>query len=174
MVYNEYELIYLYKNDYNQKAFNLLAKKYENLIKSLIYEYRLLEISEDVFQLSLITLNHCVAKYDMTSKSPFLPYFLISLKRMCIRCKIKDIENQFLEYDDNFLYDDRLLLSDNARYYDFEGLELNKIEEDAMQEMLIEGVSADLFAKKHNMEVKQVYNLVYRLKSKLKKSIKFN
>ncbi len=175
MAFNEYELIYLFRYEYNEKAFQYLAKKYENIIRRTIYEYNLTSFNDDVYQVGLITLNRCVELYDMDSNYPFLAYFITSLKRMAYRYRQKENYPYYSEYDDNLLYDRaNLTLSDNVKYYEFEGLKLNSLESDAMNEIFMGGCSFDDFSKKHNINIKKVYNLVYRLKLKLRQTIKFN
>ncbi len=175
MTYNEYELIYLFKYEYNEKAFQCLVKKYENIIRRTIYEYNLMSFNDDVYQIGLITLNRCIELYDMNSNSPFLAYFLVSLKRMAFRYRHKENYPYYAEYDDNLLYDrSKLQLSDNIAHYEFEGLNLKPIEIDAMNEILIDGCSLEEFSKKHNLNIKKVYNLNYRLRLKLRQRIKFN
>lgn len=175
MVFNEYELIYLFRYEYNEKAFKYLVKKYENIIRRTIYEYNLTSFNDDVYQVGLITLNRCIQLYDMDSKYPFLAYFLTSLRRMAYRYRQRENYPYYSEYDDNLLYDrSNLTLSDNVKYYEFEGLKLKPLEEDAINEILIGGCSLEEFSKKHNLNIKKVYNLNYRLRLKLRQTIKFN
>ena len=176
MYYNEYELIYLYIYEYSDKAFNLLVKKFSGIIKHYIFEFRIYSNYDDFYQVGLITLYRCIIKYDMDSTVPFLPYFVVSLKRTFNR----EMNNLYLpfnstSFEENNIYDkSRLVFGEKSIYYEFENLELRAIEKAALNEILMDSISREEFAKKHNMDIKQVYNLVYRLKAKLKKSIKIN
>jgi len=169
--YNEYELIYLYR-DSNEIALSLLFDKYQNLIKKIIFERNINYEIDDAYQNAYITLYNCIRLYDMDSNVPFLSYLLISLKYEMFRAKKKDMTylNTISYNDDIYIKRNCLVLNEPEINYE-EINKYQKIEKDVIDEIIIYGMSPSVFAKNHNMEIKKVYNIIYRVKQKLRKSI---
>ena len=107
--YNEYELIYLYK-EHNEYALELLFKKYENLIKKMVFDKYLQTEQDDAIQEMYIVLYDCIRLYQMSSKTPFINYLLIAFKHKTNLCKRKDISNlSLVRYNDDIIYNNYML-----------------------------------------------------------------
>lgn len=163
---NDYELIYLYKEKSN-RAFNLLVEKYTFLIKKIFSEKGLSLDIDDAYQNSLLILFKCIKSYDMNCGCPFFNYYLVCLKREVFRTKKKEINylNQ-ISYNDEY-HAKQNYLSDNLSVYDYVSF-LKESDKVVFKEIFIENLSPRTFAKKYNLTVKKVYNLIYSVKQKLK------
>ena len=84
MEYNDYELVYMVKED--EEALNYMIKKYEPLFKSYAYSftkkhrYKGLD-PEDLIQHLRITLCYAIDRYDSRKDVLFYSYLLTCLKR---------------------------------------------------------------------------------------------
>jgi RNA polymerase sigma factor (sigma-70 family) len=171
--YNEYELIYLYREQ-NEKALELLFEKYERLIKKLIRDKYISYEYDDCVQNMYIVLYDCIRLYDMDSNTPFINYLLVSFKHELFRDSKKEYSyiNQ-ISYNDDFLYNKKeLVFNDHNPELLYKELEkCQDIEKKIVKEIMIEELSPQLFSKKYNIDLKKVYNITYRVKQKLRKSI---
>ena len=164
---NDYELIYLYREN-NEKALNLILKKYFLLINKIIIEKGIKELVNDSYQDSLIVLYKCINSYDMDSNCSFFNYFLVCLKRKLYKNKIKE-----LEYVDLLSYDDSHYVANNSFFCE-DVVEYNKIKfrtelaNLVFNEILMENLSPRTFSKKYNVDIKKVYNTIYSVKNKIK------
>ena len=84
MKYNDYELVYMVKE--NEEALECLLKKYEPLFKKLalsfVYKYRNrgLEV-EDLMQYCRIIICKTIDKYNPNNDVMFYSYLIVCLKK---------------------------------------------------------------------------------------------
>ena len=84
MEYNDYELVYMIKED--EEALNYMVRKYEPLFRSFAYsfdkkhKYKGLD-PEDLIQHQRITLCYAIDRYDSRKDVLFYSYLLTCLKR---------------------------------------------------------------------------------------------
>jgi DNA-directed RNA polymerase specialized sigma24 family protein len=110
----------------------------------------------------------------MDSNTPFINYLLVSFKHELFRDSKKEYSyiNQ-ISYNDDFLYNKKeLVFNDHNPELLYKELEkCQDIEKKIVKEIMIEELSPQLFSKKYNIDLKKVYNITYRVKQKLRKSI---
>lgn len=85
MQYNDYELIYMVKE--NEEVFDYLLEKYEPLFKKLSYSFYNKNINkgidvEELMQNCRITLYYAINKYDEKKEVLFYSYLLMCLNGM--------------------------------------------------------------------------------------------
>ena len=109
--YNDYELIYLYREG-NPKALELLIGKYIVLINKLLITYDV-KYKEDIRQDCVMIIYECIKRYDMNSEASFYTYTKLSLQRKIFRYKSKlnlerEAIRQFKHYNKNNIVSKRL------------------------------------------------------------------
>ena len=85
--YNDYELIYLYKEG-NSKALELLINKYIILTNKLLITYDV-DFKEDIRQDCVMVIYDCIKGYNMNSEASFYTYTKISIQRKIFSYKSK-------------------------------------------------------------------------------------
>jgi DNA-directed RNA polymerase specialized sigma24 family protein len=171
---NDYELIYLYRENVS-KALETLTLKYSKTIKYMMYEKDIKVDKDDVEQNCYIILYNCVKLYDMDSPVSFYRYFMVCLRRYLTHERIKSYKilntESYIEqiHHKNDYYNASFLEEADIIYHSMNCMK--KLDQDIINEIFIEGMDENVFAKKHNLSVKQVYNYTYQLRIKLKKKI---
>lgn len=113
MNYNDYELLYMIKED--EEAFNYLVEKYKPLFKKASYSFfvknkhKNIEF-EDLMQNCNLTLYTAVNRYNPDKDVLFYSYLLICLKSMFKRY-LRDLStklsnNYYVEYEESLNYND--------------------------------------------------------------------
>lgn len=85
--YNDYELIYLYREG-NPKALELLIGKYTVLINKLLITYDI-EYKDDIRQDCVMVVFDCIRGYNMNSNTTFYTYTKVSIQRKIFSYKSK-------------------------------------------------------------------------------------
>lgn len=167
----------------NARAFELLAAKYQRLLDWYVRQLNLpVSEKDDFIQEGLIGLLKAVRTYDNKSSS-FLTYASLCIKNSIISAVRKYSKNfsTLVSYDDisdNTIPD--VKGSPESSFIDREsiGILYNKVfsvlspyELDVF-EMYLSGMSYSDMASKLNREPKSVGNAVYRIKKKLKQTLK--
>jgi RNA polymerase sporulation-specific sigma factor len=169
----------------NARAFELLAAKYQRLLEWYVRQLNLpVSEKDDFIQEGLIGLLKAVRTYDNKSSS-FLTYASLCIKSSIISAvrKYNKSFGTLVSYDD--ISDDTIpdvTGSPESNFIDREsiGILYNKVfsvlsgYELSVFEMYLSGMSYDGMAAKLNREPKSVGNAVYRIKKKLKQTIKPN
>lgn len=166
----------------NARAFELLAAKYQRLLDWYVRQLNLpVSEKDDFIQEGLIGLLKAVRTYDSKSSS-FLTYASLCIKNSIISAVRKYNKNfSTLSYDDisdNTIPD--MTSSPESNIIDREsvGILYNKVfsvlspYELNVFEMYLSGMSYSDMASKLNREPKSVGNAVYRIKKKLKQTLK--
>lgn len=189
MNYNDYELIYMIKEDEN--AFNYLIKKYEPLFKkissSFVLKYKSKGIEyDDVWQQCLIALYSATCHYDQNRDVIFYSYLLICLKRSIsnyIRnCGRKINDYRFVNIDDgenNFdpasttnVYEDYIDFEFEQEVVDFK----NSLDilDASVFELRYNGFKYKDIATLLDISIKKVDNILVKLRKKLEKYFLFS
>lgn len=167
------------------RAFEVLAKKYKRLLEWYVKQLRIpVSETDDFIQEGLIGLLKAVRTYDGRS-STFVTYASVCMKRNIISAvrKFNKNFNTLVPYDDNF--DDSIPNVSASPESDFIDRESVKIlyeklfsvlseYELTVFEMYLSDMSYGDMSKKLGKQPKSVGNAVYRIKKKLKLTIKPN
>lgn len=167
------------------QAFALLADKYNHLLEWFVRKLSLpISEKDDFIQEGLIGLLKAVRTYDGKSSS-FVTYASVCIKRSIISAvrKYNKQSNVLIPYDDNL--DDTIPDVSGSPESDFidresVGILYNKVfsvlsdYELNVFEMYLLDMSYEDISKKLNKSLKSVGNAIYRIKKKLKQTIKPN
>jgi RNA polymerase sporulation-specific sigma factor len=165
-IVNDYELIYLIKDYQCEIAFDCLCKKYQRLIYKMAHKFcpHHNEL-EDYFQEGISALFNCVRLFSTEFNKTFTRYFELVLYRRLIRVRLNQPKYT--------LFEDVLLLEDKSSIYtplEFEYLtDFNKLEQIIHDMYFIHRNAIKTIAQANNLTVKQVYNIIYKIKRKYKK-----
>ena len=187
---NDYELIYLAQEN-NEEAKEMLYQKYKNLIYSnavnFIYKNasRGIEINDVLLELN-IYFEKAISDFDQNGGASFST-FLISYLNNALKSYNRSInkkKNKILNEsvpleDDEIDYSNKLYKEeDTTEYMIFDKgntyqdyLDNLKEKEREIVELIKDGYSYSEIADMLNKDIKYVYNIVYRIKSKLKEMI---
>ena len=183
------ELVYMIKEN-SEEAKDELYKKYSALIHKEINRFKrkatLLGIEHsDLMQEALLGFMSAVNTFDEKNDVKFITYATMCIRRKLLNyiekySSIKnqtmnnaislDIENSALK----FIKDSKEKEPLNSIIYTEELKEINEklsvlsIKERTILELAIEGLKAEDISKKLDMPVKQVYNILYRARKKIK------
>lgn len=168
---NDNELIFLMRQG-SEEANKLLHQKYNYLIKSKAKQFKSEEYKNvDFIQEGQIALNKAVSTYDFTKDKSFNRYYellldrrFISLIRKSKTMSKRELKKQEME-EEKTLYiqeveNDLNLVSD----------ELSELEKKIYTVRMVERKSVSNIVEMMNIEPKQVYNAVARVKRKIRKA----
>lgn len=173
--YNDYELLYLSKEENDQVALEILIKKYTKFIyKKVISFFPYKYDVEDYFQEGLICLIKAVESFKDVYNKTFMRYFEVLLDRRFINIYHKN-RREIEKYS--------LLINEAVvEQYINEPEEENEIvinikfssevEEIIYNYYFQEGKKVSYIVKQLNLTRKQVYNAIYRVKGKLTAELK--
>lgn len=175
--YNDYELLYLYKERHDQTALEILIKKYEKFIYKKVNSFfpREKEI-EDYFQEGLLCLYRAINSFDDKYNKTFMRYFEVILNRHLINLYHKNRRE----------YEKTLLIINEATVEE----QFNVIEEPKKKEIKLdiklgskleelvylyyfkEGRSVKYLVENLKLTRKQAYNAIYRVRQKVAAQLK--
>ena len=189
MNYNDYELIYMIKED--EKAFNVLLNKYEPIFRKLSYSfannYKYKGIDpEDLMQQCRIVFCYVLDKFDYNRDILFYTYLLFCLRRMVFNnhrryqsipdCyNYMDIDN----YDNLDFFVSDYNVSEFYDDYDFSNKiimfknDLSSLDGQIF-ELRYNGFSYKDIASLLEINVKKVDNTLLKIRKKLEKSLLFS
>lgn len=164
---NDYELVYLAKNECCEHAINRLISKYEKLIYRVIHSLQVYyhDIS-DYYQEGVMILLKAIKCFDETYNKTFTRYFELILIRHLIRVK-RNTPKYILCEDPNYLEDC------TPAYFDINWLEVkfeHPMEARIHELYFINKQTIAEIAKMESLSKKQIYNAIYRIKEKYKKN----
>ena len=162
---NDYEIIYMIKYNLDEYAFAFMLKKYERFIWKKIHSMYVFEDEKiDFFQESMIVLNKAIQTFDESFNKTFTKYFELILIRKLIA--LKKETKQYVLREATFFYQIEspetqtehieLFFEDHNKHMVYQYYFENK--------RSIEYISQTLQLTK-----KQVYNIIYQIKQKIKK-----
>lgn len=187
---NDYELIYLAQEN-NEEAKEMLYQKYKNLMHTNAKTFVMENSDKGIdFNDVLLELNICfeeaINNYNQDNGASFNTFLVSYLnnalktyKRSIDKKKNKILNESVPLEDDEIDYLNRLykeedmieyMVFDNGNTYEsyYDGL---KEQEKEIIELLKSGYSYSEIADMLNKDVKYVYNIIYRIKNKLKEMI---
>lgn len=173
--YNDYELLYLVKERNNQKALEILIKKYEKYIykKAISFFPREKEL-DDYYQEGVLCLYKAIDSFDDKYNKTFMRYFEVVLNRHYINMYHKNKR----ETEQTLMLVNEAIVNEQNFYEEKElSVELNvelgsKIEELVYLYYFQQGKSVNYLCETLELTRKQVYNAIYRVKQKLADQIK--
>lgn len=108
--YNDYELLYLYKEG-NPKALELLIEKYTILTNKLLITYDI-EFKEDIRQDCIMVILNCIRRYDMNSKASFYTYTKVAIINRIFQYKKElELESEALRHVKITNHNSRMIIS---------------------------------------------------------------
>src|SRR5690554_6557116 len=165
MYKNDFELIYLYRQNKSETVMALIIKKYTPLIWKNIYKFYIpIKDQDDFFQEALMTLYTCVMTFDELKNKTFTKYFELVLFRRFIALKDQSAKYVLIEKPE-LLKESYIPVYDHV---DIEGLHLSKLEKDIYEMYFNDKLTIDSIAKTLNKDKKSIKNAIYRIKVKLK------
>lgn len=189
MEYNDYELLYMVKE--NEEALEFMLKKYEpifrKIARSFILKFKNKGLDyEDIVQHCRIVFCKALDRYNPDNEVLFFTYFMICLKRSVYNyinrnlCRYENANYMDLEGYDNL---DLLVSSydafDNYSDYEMEQNIINfknslKYEDGRIFELRYNGFSYKDIASLLEIDVKRVDNALLKIRKKLEKYFLFS
>jgi RNA polymerase sporulation-specific sigma factor len=176
--YNDYELLYLC-SIHSEEALNILVNKYLNLIETKLIKYNIsTNLRDDYRQESLMVLVEAIKIYDQSYSKSFCRFFELLLERRLLRLlkREKIYENIHIlkeEFDSFGSLDNNLEKQGiyDKKIKEVQEIKFDEFKEKILKEIFIKGDSIKEFCKRYDVDGKYVYNHIYLIRSKLKKSI---
>lgn len=166
---NDYELLYLI-GEQNEKARDLMYQKYSFLIRKTISVMNVPPFYQDeFFQEGLMLLMNVITTFDNSYNKTFCRFFELCLKRKFYRLfkdymiysskivRIEDVEDLSLP----FMEEDSVVYQIKPRFD-------SNIEAKLYFDVVIGNLAPKEFARINGVDIKKVYNLIYKLKKNLK------
>lgn len=163
--YNDYELIYMIQSLNCEIALNIMFKKYHSLIYKYIYLYGIKQTDfDDCYQESIILMYETIKVFDDKKGKTFTRFYELVLKRKIIRFKKQepkyDLVEKVFSYTYDKSYEEEILMS-----------ELTLLEKNVYEGYFVLNQRVNLIAKNNNLDSKQIYNAIFRIKEKYKSMI---
>lgn len=174
--YNDYELVYMANEVHDQKAYDILIEKYKNFIYKKIHQYFFYEKDyDDYYQEGIMCLVKAVQSFDQKYNKTFTRYFEVIIDRHFLGIHYKNKKEYELK---NQLIDVLILNESIYECSDFKEKQLinkhnliklnSKTEKEVYKLYFLSNNSVEFIASKINLNTKQVYNAIHRIKIKLK------
>lgn len=168
---NDYELIYLIREG-NEKAYELLLEKYKPFIIKLSYRvYSMCE--EDSIYDGYLILNQAIKKFDESFNKTFLRFFELLLVRYYCKYVKKAISenNALAHYTYNTTFKEKKDYERERRIKQAQK-EISEIKDEVARNIIMEYINSDntitSICKKIGYNPKKIYNLLAKIKNKLK------
>lgn len=165
--YNDYELIYMVKENNDEIAFTILLKKYQNYIYKKIHQFFFYEKEyDDYFQEGVVSLIKAIQSFDQKYNKTFMRYFEVIINRDFINL---DRNNKKTWSVYQSLKEEYIIHETEEIYFDFEEIKFKSaLEQSVYQLYYLENKTINHICNYLNIETKQVYNTIGRIKKKLK------
>lgn len=171
--YNDYELLYLLKW-HSEEALDILLKKYENLIRTKLYKFNILDYHyEDYFQELQLSVAVAIKKYSDVYGKSLCRFIELVIERRILRLleldrhenkKVYFLEENFPSKKEDIL--DTMIYE--KRIQEIKETKLDELKKNILNDVLLGEVGIKEFAQLNNLAVKDVYNHIYLLRCKLK------
>lgn len=168
--YNDNELLYLLSEGV-EEAQEILFEKYKNLINKRIASFRIQKrYQDDFFQEGLMMLLVAIDTYNSFQyKKTFNKYFDLILQRKFMKLLNHDVD---YFYKVTLVEDSSQLMMNLKEDWEYEyedkyDLSLLSDNENKVFNLIEQGYKPKEIALKLGLEIKSVYNCLYRLKNKL-------
>lgn len=170
--YNDNELLYLISEN-DDLAKEIMIEKYKPLIISYIQKAKIDKNNfDDYFQEGLLCLIKAINTYNEMYYNSFNNYFSILLKRKYIdlfRKNNKDNKILFSDKIDEYIIDNSELIKEDVLNEDINVFsKLSTFEKQIYIMKYVERNKPQEIANKLNIDVKKVYDAIFRIKRKQK------
>ncbi|MGI6360511.1 MAG: sigma-70 family RNA polymerase sigma factor [Acholeplasmatales bacterium] len=163
--YNDYELLYMVKEG-DTVALDILLKKYELFIYKKVYSFFYHDESGDYFQEGVLCLYKAIETFDESYNKTFMRYFEVIINRHFINIYKKN--KRYYEMLES--YRNELLIEETENKIIEEDIKIifkSSLEQKVYEMFYLNNKKVKEIAEELNLEVKQIYNAIYRIKSKL-------
>lgn len=161
--FNDYELIYMVQSWQCETALEIMFRKY----KGLIYKYiNLFNINkndyDDVYQEALILMNQTILRFNERFNKTFTRFYELVLRRRIQY--LKRIEPKYDLVEELFGYSSYDKNESNEVLLE----ELTFFEKNVYEEYYVLNKKISIIAKNNDLDSKQIYNAIFRIKEKYK------
>ncbi len=161
--YNDYELIYMVQSWQCESALEIMFKKYNGLIYKYINLYNINRNDyDDVYQESLILMYQTIIRFNESFGKTFTRFYELVLRRRIQYLKRTEPKYDLIEEVFGYGYNDK----ENEDEILLELL--TNFEEHVYQEYFVLNKKISIIAKNSDLDSKQVYNAIFRIKEKYK------
>lgn len=167
--YNDYELIYMVQDQQDMVALDILFTKYDKFIHKKISQFYIFDSErEDFYQEGLISLHKAVMTFKDTYNKTFMRYFETILERKFINLNQKrkryhqEMDQMVLEAQ----YMPICIEEEPIQMYHKQAFK-SALEEAIYDAYFKENLKIPSIARTYQLDPKQVYNAIYRIKKKL-------
>lgn len=166
---NDFELIYLYQTYQDEDAFNFMHQKYHKFIWKIIHTLYVDKIEfDDLYQESMLTLLKAMTTFQERFNKSFTRYFELILRRHLYYSvnkmpKYVLSEEKFFE---SIIDETPMLIEESDITFHL------KDEQNIYTWYFLEGRKVKEITILGTYSTKQVYNLIYRVKDKLRYMVK--
>lgn len=163
--YNDYELLYMVKEG-DTVALDILLKKYERFIYKKVYAFFYHDEMGDYFQEGVLCLYKAIETFDDSYNKTFMRYFEVIINRHFINLHKKN--KRYYEMLES--YKNELLIeeAENKIFEESANIVFKSPLEQKVYEMFyLNNKKVKEIAEELKLESKQIYNAIYRIKSKL-------
>lgn len=165
-VMNDYELIYLIREEYDVLALEYLIYKYQKLIWKHIHRIGIPEKDhDDFFQEGQMMLVKATKTYDERHNKTFTRYFELIMTRHFYHLK-RASWNVVLHDDVDFVTGSQLIEEDLPEI-DFQ----SDLENIVYTDYFVKGRSVEELAFELGFDKKKIYNTIFRVREKIKSMI---
>lgn len=161
--FNDYELIYMIQSNSCEYALSIMLRKYELLIWKYIHMYNVCQYDrDDYMQEAKILMCNIIERFDESRGKTFTRFYELVLKRRIfalLRRKPKyELREDFSMFGYTQTFDSDIIIPED----------LTDLEEHVFHSYFIENQRINLIAENNDLNPKQVYNAIYRIKEKYK------
>lgn len=162
-VMNDYELIYLIRHDYCERALTFMYQKYQKMIWKHIHNLHLEQKEHDDFhQEGIMMLHKAIQTFNERYNKSFTRYFELILKRHFY--KMVSSLPQYVLYETTDFIKETVIIEEEVEYLHFD----SKLEYDIHERFFIQHESIDTIMAHSSYTKKQIYNAIYRIREKYK------
>jgi len=167
--YNDYELIYMVQDQQDMMALDILFTKYDKFIHKKISQFYIFDSErEDFYQEGLISLHKAIMSFKDTYNKTFMRYFETVLERKFINLNQK--RKRYQQEMDNLVNEAKYMpicVEEQASEQYAKQVFKSALEEAIYEAYFKENQKIPSIARTYQLDPKQVYNAIYRIKKKL-------
>lgn len=172
---NDNELLYLISWN-SEEALKIIMEKYEVLIKIKLVKFNISRKEFSDFEQELkMEVYKAIKTYDENYGKSFCRFVELVIERKILRLIHNSKKSVYssLGLDESIYCKNSNTILDTMIYEerinDILNMELDNTKKSILCEVIIEGKPIKEYADKHNMPVKDIYNHIYLLRSKIKR-----
>ncbi len=167
--YNDYELIYMVQDQQDMMALDILFTKYDKFIHKKISQFYIFDSDrDDFYQEGLISLHKAILSFKDTFNKTFMRYFETVLERKFINLNQK--RKRYHQEMDHLLSEAKYMPicveEDACENYQKQAFK-SALEEAIYDAYFRQNQKIPSIARTYQLDPKQVYNAIYRIKKKL-------